>query len=160
MGNSESASFILPRGATGFFRSAEGPLPDTDLRGFRTALYEAARLAGGTVGEVEERAYPRTFHSASILDGTGEGETVVLCHAHHPWIAFAQERRDWYDQEFLAPPPWAHVFAHAGFVVLEREQLVAPLSAVDTSALTKSEWRDVRYYGITALGGLLFNAWD
>ncbi|MEH6373540.1 hypothetical protein V7793_04140 [Streptomyces sp. KLMMK] len=160
MGDNESAVFPLPRGATGFFRSTEGPLPDTDLRAFRTTLYEAARLAGGAVGEVEECGYPRTFHSASILDGTGGGETVILCHAHHPWIAFAQERRDWYNEEFLAPPPWAHVFARAGFVVLGREQLVAPLSGVDTSVLTKGEWRDVRYYGITALGGLLFNAWD
>ncbi|MEU1673660.1 hypothetical protein ABZ752_16720 [Streptomyces roseifaciens] len=45
-------------------------------------------------------------------------------------------------------------------VVLGREQLVAPLSGVDTPVLTKGERREVRHYGITALGGLLFNAWD
>ncbi|MCQ8771664.1 hypothetical protein [Streptomyces telluris] len=48
----------------------------------------------------------------------------------------------------------------AGFVVLGREQLVAPLFGVDTPVLTKGEWREVRHYGITALGGLPFNAWD
>jgi hypothetical protein len=110
------------------------------------------------VGEVEEQAYPRTFHIASVLDGTGE--SIIVCHAHYPWVAFAQERREWYNEEFLAPPSWAHTFAHAGFVVLNRERLTAPLSDVDTSVLTQAEWRQVRLYGITTLGGVLFNAWD
>jgi hypothetical protein len=158
MVNDEGTGFRLPRGATGFFRTQDGPLPDTDLRAFRTALYAAARIAGGRVGEVEEQAYPRTFHIASVLDGTGE--SIIVCHAHYPWVAFAQERREWYNEEFLAPPSWAHTFAHAGFVVLNRERLTAPLSDVDTSVLTQAEWRQVRLYGITTLGGVLFNAWD
>ncbi|WP_181796283.1 hypothetical protein [Streptomyces sp. WELS2] len=155
----EGEDFPLPRGATGFLGPGDtGPLPATDPRTFRAALYTAARVAGGAVGEVEERAYPRTFHTASVLDRAGE--TVVLCHAHHPWIAFAAERRDWYDEEFLAPPPWAHAFTDAGLTVLDRERLTTPLSAVDTSSLTRAEWRQVRLYGLTTLGGVLFNAWD
>ncbi|MFF4713976.1 hypothetical protein ACFY2V_21625 [Streptomyces eurythermus] len=151
--------FVLPRGATGFPGPGDTrPLPVTDLRTFRAALYAAARIAGGTVGEVEERTCPRTFHAASVLDRAGE--TVVLCHAHHPWVAFAGERRDWYDEEFLAPPPWARAFTDAGLTVLGRERLATPLSAVDTSALTRDEWRRVRLYGLTTLGGAIFNAWD
>lgn len=153
-----SGGLPLPRGATGFLRPGDAPLPRTDLRAFRAALYTAARPAGGKVGEVEEQAYPSTFHTASVLDGTGE--TVVLCHAHHPWVAFAPERRVWYDADFVAPPPWASAFALTGFEVLDRDRLTTPLSAVDTSVLSRDERRQVRVYGITALGGLLFNAWD
>ncbi|WP_441947296.1 hypothetical protein [Nocardia sp. 2TAF39] len=158
MVDDECTRFTLPRGATGFFRSKDGPLPETDLRAFRTALYAAARKAGGEVGEVEERAYPRTFHTAPIVEH--EGETIVLCHAYHPWIAFSQERRHCSEDEFVVPPPWALIFASAGFVVLTSEQLATPLRYVNTDVLSKSEWREIRYYGITTLGGVLFNAWD
>ncbi|MEU3525629.1 hypothetical protein AB0E62_17440 [Streptomyces sp. NPDC038707] len=151
--------FVLPRGATGFLGPGDtSPLPVTDLRTFRTALYTAARIAGGTVGEVEERSRPRSFHIGSVLDRAGE--TVVLCHAHHPWTAFATERRNWYDEEFLTPPPWARAFTDAGLAVLDRERLTTPLSAVDTSALTREEWRRIRLYHLTTLGGVLFNAFD
>ncbi|MER5834982.1 hypothetical protein ABT116_30140 [Streptomyces sp. NPDC002130] len=64
--------FTIPRGATGFFRPKDGPLPETDLPAFRTALYAAARAAGGKVGELERQAYPRTFHTATVIDGTRE----------------------------------------------------------------------------------------
>ncbi|WP_371100548.1 hypothetical protein [Streptomyces sp. PU_AKi4] len=160
MAADKDAAFILPRGATGFFRPEDGPLPLTDQRAFRTALYAAARAAGGRVGEVEEQTYPRTFHTATVIAGTDE--YVVLCHAHHPWIAFAAERRDWYTEEFLAPPPWAHIFTDLGFVVLDHAALTLSLSLSDvgTLVLTQSEWREVRFYGITTLGGVLFNAWD
>ncbi|MFJ4327374.1 hypothetical protein ACIP3A_30220 [Streptomyces tricolor] len=110
------------------------------------------------MGETEEQTYPRTFHTATVIEGTGE--CIILCHAHHPWIAFAQERRDWYTEEFLAPPPWARTFADLGFVVLDRAQLTLPLSDIDTSVLTRAEWRQIRSYGISTLGGVLFNAWD
>ncbi|MER5780546.1 hypothetical protein ABT104_02280 [Streptomyces mobaraensis] len=153
-----NTGFALPRGATGFFRPQEGPLPRTDARSFRAALYAAARLAGGTVGEVEEQAYPRTFHTATVVGDAGE--SVVLCHTHHPWIAFAGTREDWRRERFLAPPSWARTFTDAGFTVLSGERLATPLSDVDTSVLGPGEWREVRFYGVTTLGGVLFNAWD
>lgn len=158
MVNEGNDGFTLPRGATGFHRPEDGPLPETDLSAFRAALYAAARVAGGEVGAVEERAYPRTFHTATVVGR--EGEYVVLCHAQYSWVAFAKERQDWYGEGFLAPPPWAQVFAGAGFTVLSGERLATPLSDVDTSALTHGEWREVRFYDITTLGGVLFNAWD
>lgn len=158
MDNEGNNGFTLPRGATGFFRPKDGPLPETELSAFRAALYAAARVAGGEVGEVEERVYPRSFHTATVVGR--EGENTVLCHAHHPWIAFAKTRRDWYGEDFLAPPPWAHAFTNTGFTVLSRERLATPLSDVDTSVLTQGEWREIRFYGITTLGGVLFNAWD
>ncbi|MGW5326819.1 hypothetical protein [Streptomyces sp. NPDC004014] len=158
MVDDENTGFSLPRGATGFYRPKDGPLPETDVRAFRSALYAAARTAGGRVGQVEPQAYPRTFHTASVTDGTGEW--IVLCHMYHPCIAFTQEREDWCSEEFVAPPPWAGTFTYAGFVVLDREQLATPLSDVDTSGLTTGEWREIRFYGVTTLGGVLFNAWD
>lgn len=158
MAADQPATFALPRGATGFVGPKGGPLPETDLRAFRTALHAAARAAGGRVGEMETRAYPRTFHTASVVEDTGE--CVVLCHAHHPWIAFAQERRDWYTEKFLAPPLWARTFSDLGFAMLDGAQLTLPLSDVDTSVLTRDEWRRIRCHRITTLGGLLFNSWD
>ncbi|MEU8541077.1 hypothetical protein AB0C52_13985 [Streptomyces sp. NPDC048717] len=158
MAREENEMFVLPRGATGFFRPGDGPLPETDPRAFRAALHTAARAAGGRVGGVEEQARPRTFHTA-VVDGA-DGRVVVLCHAHHPWIAFARQQRDWYTEEFLAPPPWAGAFADRGFTVLDRALLARPLPEVDTSVLSAGEWRGVRLYGITTLGGVLFNAWD
>ncbi|WP_053673957.1 hypothetical protein [Streptomyces sp. NRRL B-1140] len=154
----KNAVFTLPRGATGFFRPKDGPLPESDPRAFRAALYAAARAAGGRVGEMEEQAYPRSFHTATVVEAAGE--RAVLCHAHHPWIAFAGERRDWYTDEFRSPPPWAGAFADLGFTVLDRAQLTLPLPDVDTSVLTRDEWRQVRLHGLTTLGGVLFNAWD
>jgi hypothetical protein len=76
------------------------------------------------------------------------------------WARFAEELRDWYTDEFLTPPPWAHAFADLGFAVLDRVRLTAPLADIDTSVLTQGEWRHVRFYGITTLGGVLFNSWD
>ncbi|MEV7796943.1 hypothetical protein AB0O68_34045 [Streptomyces sp. NPDC087512] len=157
MNDGGNTRFTLPRGATGFFIPKDGPLPQTDVRGFRTALYAAARVIGGQVGEFEGQEHPLSFHTASVVARTGE--SVVLCHAHLPWVAFARERRNWYREEFLTPPSWAFPFAEAGFVVLSHEQLTTPLSAVDTSVLTPAEWRKVRSYNITTLGGVLFNAW-
>ncbi|MGW0121902.1 hypothetical protein [Streptomyces sp. NPDC003327] len=157
MVNEGNTGFTLPRGATGFFLPKDGPLPETDLRPFRTAVHAAARIAGGQVGEIETQEHPRTFHTASVIDRTSE--SVILCHAHHPWIAFAQERRNWYTDEFLPSPLWACAFTDAGFMVLSSAQLATPLSDLDTSALTKDEWRHMRSYGITTLGGTLFNAW-
>ncbi|MFJ7333619.1 hypothetical protein ACIQUU_10280 [Streptomyces sp. NPDC101116] len=107
---------------------------------------------------MEEGEYPRSFHIATVVEGAGE--RVVLCHAHHPWIALARERRDWYTDAFLAPPPWARIFTDLGLTVRDRVQLTLPLSEVDTSVLTRDEWRPVRLHGITTLGGVLFNAWD
>ncbi|MFD8806897.1 hypothetical protein [Streptomyces sp. NPDC059597] len=150
--------FTLPRGATGFFRPQDGPLPDTDRRAFRTALHAAARAAGGRIGDVAEQTYPRTYHAATVVDRAGKW--TVLCHAHHPWIAFADELHDLGVSGFLAPPEWAGVFADAGFTVLGADLLTAPLSAVDTSASTASDRSGIRYHRVTALGEVLFNAWD
>lgn len=148
----------LPKGASGFSEQGDGPLPVTDLRLFGRALHAAARAAGGGAGDVERQTYPLSFHTAAVT--RREGGHVVLCHAHHPWIAFATERRNWYTDQFADPPPWAGAFAEAGFTVLGRARLLTPLTAVDTSVLSKAEWRNVRAYGVDTLGGVLFNAWD
>ncbi|MEU9572458.1 hypothetical protein AB0D62_21845 [Streptomyces massasporeus] len=92
MAADKGAAFVLPRGATGFFQPKDGPLPEVGQRMFRAALYAAARAAEGRVGQAEEQACTRTFHTATFI--TGAGEHVVLCHVHHPWIAFAEGLRD------------------------------------------------------------------
>ncbi|MEU6059399.1 hypothetical protein [Streptomyces sp. NPDC047097] len=163
MAQDRGAELWLPRGATGYFRAADGPLPQSDLRAFRGALYAEAREAGGRVGEFAEREYPRTFHTASVdhVEYGDEGSgCVVLCHLHLPWVAFTAERRDWYDDHFLDPPSWAHAFVEAGFTVPDRAWLRTPLASLHRSILASTEWRAARFYGVSVLGGVLFNSWD
>ncbi|WP_018548807.1 hypothetical protein [Streptomyces sp. LaPpAH-108] len=154
----ETVLFPLPHGATGLFRPQDGPLPETDPRAFRAALHAAARAGGGRVGEVVEQAYPRTYHAATVVDRAGEW--TVLCHAHHPWIAFADGLRDTCVSGFREPSEWARAFCGAGFTVLDADRLALPLSRVDTSVLTEGEWHGIRFYGVTTLGEVLFNSWD
>ncbi|MEU7165476.1 hypothetical protein AB0A70_12650 [Streptomyces morookaense] len=152
-------AFRLPRGATGYFTPKEGPLPQTDLRLFKAALHSAARAGGGRAGEMDEQRCPRTFHSASVVHRTRE--SVVLCHAHHPWIAFARERQDWYGAgDFIEPPPWSQPFAAVGFSLLSAGQLETPLTDLDTSMLSRAERYQIDFFALTTLGGVLFNAWD
>ncbi|WP_416986493.1 hypothetical protein [Streptomyces sp. T028] len=149
--------FPLPPGATGFF-PPHAPLPETDPRTFRTALYTAARAARGRVDEVEDHVHPRTYRTGTVIHPAGR--TVVLGHLHHPWIAFVPERRDAYADEFLSPPPWADVFSAAGFLVLTGDQLSVPLAGEASSGLTPFEWRQAVYHGTATLGGAVFNTWD
>ncbi|MFH8534731.1 hypothetical protein ACH4GE_40905 [Streptomyces tendae] len=61
----KEAAFRLPRGATGFFHPKDGPLPETDRRRFRTALYAAARAAEGQV----VRCYGTTTSGGVLFNG-------------------------------------------------------------------------------------------
>ncbi|MFI9721712.1 hypothetical protein ACIHFE_18975 [Streptomyces sp. NPDC052396] len=48
----------------------------------------------------------------------------------------------------------------AGLTVLGDGQLAMPLSEVDTSVLSEGEWRQIRFFGVSTLGEVLFNSWD
>ncbi|MBO3738845.1 hypothetical protein [Actinoplanes flavus] len=152
--------FRLERGATGFRYGKEPELPEIPLRRFRGCCHEAARRAGGTVDQVHERAYPRDYHRAVIV--TPDGRFVVLCHAVHPWIAFVEEDTGDLDGpgNFLDPPVWATAYTDTGFVVMSRELLDSPLSDVDTTALGKGEWMQIRSWRPASTGRAVFNAWD
>ncbi|WP_376736501.1 hypothetical protein [Streptomyces broussonetiae] len=86
----------------------------------------------------------------------------MLCHAHHPWIAFTADRRDGHAEDFTAPPQWARVLSQVGFgfEVLDHTQLNPPLSALDSSLLSEFEWRQAHHHDTTTQGGVLFNTWD
>lgn len=61
------------------------------------------------------------------------------------------------------PPPCSTapgVRPHAEFVVLDPQRLATSLSGADTSVLMQGEWREICFYGIASLGGVIFNAWD
>ncbi|MEW2133032.1 hypothetical protein [Streptomyces sp. NPDC005435] len=154
----EVTLFTLPRGATGFRDRHDDPLPETDRSAFRTALHAAARAGGARVREVTEQRYPRNYHSATVTDRAGEW--TVLCHLHHPWIAFADELRDVGVSGFVAPPGWTAAFSDAGFTVLGAGLLMSPLSTVDTSALTAFDRDEIRHHRAGTVGDVLFNSWD
>ena len=152
--------FALATGATGFRHHKAPELPAVDMRPFRGGCHEAARLAGGTVGTFLESAYPGTFHSAVIAAGTDRYK--VLCHAVHPWVAVTVDGTgNWAGPGvFVEPPAWAGVFGEMGFVLLRLEVLHAPLTAVDTRALTKAEWAQIHSWRPDNVGQTLFNSWD
>jgi hypothetical protein len=83
-----------------------------------------------------------------------------LCHAYLPLVAYVVGQCFRLVYEFRDPPVWSQPFTDSGFIVLSAEQLNAPLTDVDTAILTDMEWREVRFWEITTLGGVLFNSWD
>lgn len=141
---------------TGFRGRNDPPLPGLEVRRFRGACHAAALTAGGTVESLDEAAYPRGYHCA-VVAGAG-----ILCHAGYPLIAFvADSAASWLEPRvFVEPPGWAGAFAERGFTVLGRELLESPLTAVDTSALTRAEWRQIHGWKATAVGETVFNGWD
>ncbi|RSS50372.1 hypothetical protein EF912_21895 [Streptomyces sp. WAC07061] len=145
-------------GVTGFHDRGDPPLPTTDPRTCRSALYAAARAAGGQVEDFTEQEYPQNFHSATISDR--DGEHIALFHAHYPLIAFVGDRRYWYTDEFREPPPWVTALTNVGFVVLSAAQLLSPLTESDTSALSATECRQIKHWRPATLGATLFNSWD
>ena len=150
--------FRLDKGATGFRGAKDDPLPETDLQAFRAAWYTGARLAGGKPGELVRRTYSGSFHTATVHHR--DGTQVVLCHAHLPLVAFAADQRQGCLDEFLDPPAWSDAFADLGFTVLAPALLNSPLSAADTSGLSRAEWVQIRAWRATGVGEVLFNSWD
>ncbi|WP_228473055.1 hypothetical protein [Streptomyces cyaneochromogenes] len=148
--------FRLERGATGFF---SGPVVSrTDPGVCRTAWYAAARAARGRVGEFVAQGCAQNYHRATINDR--DGDHCALFHDHYPLIAFVDEPRDWYTDQFREPPAWAAVLGDLGFTVLSASVLLSPLSSVDTSALSDVEWRNIDYWRPETVGAVLFNSWD
>ncbi|MBW6438855.1 hypothetical protein KZ829_34510 [Actinoplanes hulinensis] len=152
--------FRLERGATGFRHAKEPELPEIPLRRFRGGSHEAARRAGGAVEQIRERAYPRDYHSAVIV--ASGSRFVILCHAVHPWIAFAEKDAGDLDSPgtFSDPPVWATAYTDMGFVVMSRELLDSPLSDVDTTALGEGEWMQIHSWRPESTGRAVFNSWD
>ncbi|MGX1756324.1 hypothetical protein ACWIG5_05305 [Streptomyces lydicus] len=150
--------FRLERGVTGFRDRGAPPVPGTDPRACRAAWYAAARAAGGQAEDFAEQEYPQSFHSATT--GDRDGTHFALFHAHHPLVAFVEERRYWYTDGFREPPTWATVLGDFGFVVLSAARLRSPLEESDTSALSAEEWRQIRHWRPKTLGATLFNSWD
>lgn len=151
--------FRLERGATGF-GGHEPERSAVDIRLFKTGCYTASRAANGVVEQFAEREYPGSFHFAVIA--THADRLRVLCHATHPWVAFAEDGTgSWADPGvFIDPPPWTGVLADLGFTLLSRELLNTPLDETDTTALAKAEWSQIRYWCPPNVGRTLFNGWD
>jgi hypothetical protein len=152
--------FRLETGVTGFRHGKEPELPEVPVRRFRGACHEAARQAGGSVGQVAEKTYPRNFHSAVIVGSADR--FAVLCNAVYPWVAFVEEGTgDMLSPGvFVDPPACAAAFTGSGFVVLSRRLLESPLSAVDTTALGKGERMQIRSWQPTSVGQAVFHSWD
>jgi hypothetical protein len=151
-------SFRVQRGATGFRDATADPLPEVDLKSFRTAWHAAARMADGQAGSFIERCYPQSFHTATITDHAGQH--LLLCHAHYPLIAFVADRQYVYTVTFQEPPAWASAFTDVGFNVLSAELLLSPLNEADTSELSLAGQRQIRHWRPTSVGAALFNCWD
>ncbi|MFC6567582.1 hypothetical protein [Actinoplanes utahensis] len=145
---------------TGFWGKNDPEPPRVDVRMFRGGCHAAALAAGGTVESIDEAVYPRGYHTAVVA--TPENRAGILCHAGYPLIAFvADSAASWLEPRmFRDSPAWAEAFAERGFTVMGRELLESPLTAVDTSALTKAEWRQIHGWKATTVGETVFNGWD
>ena len=152
--------FRLERGVTGFWGRNDPAPPVLDVRTFRGGCHAAARAAHGTVESIVEAAYPRGFHYAVV--GTRDGPAGVACHAGFPLIAFVVDGTgSWLGPgEFVDPPGWSAAFGEYGFTVMSRQLLGTPLTAVDTSALTRAEWRQIHHWRAATVGETVFNGWD
>lgn len=152
--------FRLERGATGFGYGKEPELLKFPVRRFRGGCYEAARAAGGAVEQIVERTYPRNFHSAVIV--ASAHRFAIVCNAIYPWIAFVEAGIGDVAGPgvFVDPPTWAAAFAEMGFVVMKRQLLDSPLNVVDTAALGRGEWLQIRSWRPASVGQTVFNSWD
>jgi hypothetical protein len=152
--------FRLERGVTGFRYGEEAELPEISVQRLRGACYEAARSTGGAVEQVVEKTYPRNFHFAVVVGSADQ--FAVLCNAVYPWVAFTQGGTGDVvgPGTFVDPPACATAFAEMGFIVMSRQLLESPLSAVDTAALGKGDWMQIRSWQPTNVGQTVFNSWD
>ena len=151
----------LERGATGFWRHGDEPLPDPDVRLFRTACREAARRIRGCVDEPGfEGGRAANFQSAAI---TGRVEAhVVVGHRHLPVIAFtdAPPVPGRPLSGFVDPPLWVDSFEAVGFRSLPVRELSTPMSRVDVSELAEAELARIRQWRPEVLSDVLFDWWD
>ncbi|MEV0622417.1 hypothetical protein AB0I81_54510 [Nonomuraea sp. NPDC050404] len=152
------AAFRLERGSTGFHYIGDAPTPEADPRSCRTAWYAAARAAGGRVTDFTERRYPQNFHSATLTNR--DGTHVALFHAQSPLVAFVDDRRHYYTDEFRDAPAWAVSLNDFGFTVLSASLLRSPLREEDTAALSTAELNQIKYWQPETIGATLFNSWD
>ena len=152
--------FQLERGVTGFRCGNEPELPEISVQRFRVACNKAAKTTGRAVERIAERTYPRNFHSAAIA-GLGD-RFAVLCNAMYPWVAFTEGvAGDVIGAgAFVGPPACAATFTEMGFIVMSRQLLESPLSVVDTAALGKGEWMQIRSWQPATVGETVFNSWD
>ncbi|WP_156960785.1 hypothetical protein [Amycolatopsis taiwanensis] len=152
----------LPRGATGFWDATAGPAPSVDVKAFRAACYEAARV---TSAEVRSFTRPQgstpNFYTAVLSYRTGP--VAVVCHVILPLLATAWPPAaddsgplSFIDVEQLAPV--LSQIPH--FRLLSASELRQPLARVDLSRLGDGEREQVRYWQPETVGAMLFNYWD
>ena len=152
--------FRLERQVTGFRYGKEPPLPEFPVGRFRGACHATARVARGAVEQVVEKSYPRIFHSAVIV--VSGSRFAVVCNAIYPWVAFVLEDTEYVADPgtFLDPPAWSAVMVDMGFLVMSRQLLESPLTAVDTTALGKGEWLQIHSWRPANVGQTVFNSWE
>ncbi len=150
----------VARGATGFRRHGDDPLPRADVVSFRTACHAVARSIRGTVAEVAPPGATPSFHTALIT--ASSGRSAVVCHEVLPVVAFVASppQAGAPLADFTPPPAWAAPFEMSGFRLLDVDELSMPLASADTSGLADAELEQVGYWRPSTVGELMFNWWD
>lgn len=147
----------LPPGATGFDAA-----PDTavDLSTFTAVCHYAARAIRGTVSQVIPAGVTPNFHTAEIAQR--DLRTSVLGHTTIAAVAFAELLPpDDHALRFTDRPELAAAIQTVSDLqILTTEQLNAPLSTADLSALGAGEHEQITYWRPHTVGELLFNYWD
>jgi len=148
----------LPKGVTGFRRSMRAPpLPETDVRAFRSHCYAAARAAGGVVlGFEEPYRYANNFAACTIR--LPSGPVAVLLNAHFPLLGLALPPADGeIELRFADAPALAAAFREfGGYEVLDRTVLEGPLTDEAAADLAG----EIKHPQSVRLGDVVFNSWD
>lgn len=151
----------LQRGITGFRHVGDEPLPEIDLRAFRTVFHEVACKVAATVVHNPRRNPNVECNFVDALLKTDEDEIVVLLNCVHPLVALTAKFAGGGPIEFRDVPALTAAFSdYPEYTVLSTEVLSQQPTADMLTLLGEAELEQCNYWKPTRLGDVIFNYWD
>lgn len=152
----------LQRGITGFRSNDEPPLPSSNVAGFRSHCYTAARALKGSVVAANACGSGAVSNFVGVVLKLPSESLAVLLNSHFPVIAFAEQMVEGQSVvRFINAPDVTEVFRNFGVYELpDLSELTAPLTAERLSRLAPVEKDQISYWKPQTAGDVIFNFWD
>lgn len=154
-------------GFTGFFGSAQSPLPSVDPAVFKSMCFAAARALGGHIVDFEFAGVTPNFHCATIEWGYATARVSVLCNRQCYTVGFCRPH-DGYDIEYLDSPELANalgrvcdwqILSKAELETVVDESILSQMSEFDRNVIETA--RHKRWFGANrTVGDVMFHYWD